>query len=208
MASQTRAGRLTQPIVRLADEQAREEAERRRRVGRGARQRDDRRDQHPAPAPQQVEADEGVDIAAEEEEEEERVGAGGEDAEIEEEEENDEGYDSFIEERSRPDTPEPNPNVVRDADGWKLIAKLGPTASFLSSFPALQEVPDQHVQAWVESVAKVLRRWREATTEEEITLALSWFLFLPQALLRKPARGGRAGRKEVARRFNYLSRGD
>ena len=57
-------------------------------------------------------------------------------------------------------------------------------------------------------MAKVLRRWREATTEEDITLALSWFLFLPQALLRKPARGGRAGRKEVARRFNYLARGD
>ena len=37
---------------------------------------------------------------------------------------------------------------------------------------------------------------------------MSWFLFLPQALLRKPARGGRAGRKEVARRFNYLTRGD
>ena len=147
MASQSRPGRLRQAPARLADEQAeqaRQEAERRRRIRRGAGQQDDARDHHPAPAHQQVQADEGVDVAAEEEEEERDDG--GED-EVEEEE-NDEGYDSFIEERSRPPTPQPNPTVVRDADGWKLIAKLGPTASFLSSFPALQEVPDQHVHPW------------------------------------------------------------
>ena len=205
MASQSSYDRQRQAPLRLADEQAEQArlVEERRRT-RGARQRAP----HPAATVQQGEDDEGVDVAAEMVEEERDDG--GEDAEIEveEEEESDEGYDSFIEERSRPVTPQPNPTVVRDADGWNLIAKLGPTASFLSSFPALQEVPDQHEQAWVEAVAKVLRKWREATSNEEITIALSWFLFLPQALLRKPARGGRAGRKEVARRFNYLARGD
>ena len=144
--------------------------------------------------------DEGVDVAAivpavAGEVEEEDVHVGGED----DLEDNDEGYDSFIEERSRPATPQPDPAVERDADGWNLIAKLGPTASFLSSFPALQEVPCQHEQTWVEAFSKVLRRWWEAATEVEIIIALSWLLFLPQALLRRPSRGGsrqeRGGKK-------------
>ena len=106
----------------------------------------------------QIEDDEGVDVAAVEpavaaEVEEEDVHVGGED---EPEDNDDEGYDSFIEERSRPATPQPDPAVERDADGWNLIAKLGPTASFLSSFPALQEVPCQHEQTWVEAFSKVL----------------------------------------------------
>ena len=74
--------------------------------------------------------------------EEDDVHIGGEDEQ--EDNDDDEGYDSFIEERSRPAIPQPDPDVERDADGWNLIAKLGPTASFLSSFPALQEVPCQH----------------------------------------------------------------
>ena len=47
-----------------------------------------------------------------------------------------------------------------------------------------------------------------AVTEVEIIIALSWLLFLPQSLLRRPTRGGRAGRKEVAKRFNHLAQGD
>ena len=58
MASQTRAGRLSQPTARLADELARREAERRSRTGRAARQQ---RGQQLPVAPQQVEADEGED---------------------------------------------------------------------------------------------------------------------------------------------------
>ena len=53
-----------------------------------------------------------------------------------------------------------------------------------------------------------MRRWRTAGTEEEIVLALSWLLFLPQGLLRRPTRGGRAGRNEVASRFNAVTRQD
>ena len=151
--------------------------------------------------------DEGVDLVAVDPEgaEQDEVGVEGG---REDDAEDDEGYDSFIEERSRPEPPQPNPTVVRDANGWNLIAKLGPTASFLSSFPALLEVPDQHQQAWVDAFSKVLRRWRVAVTEVEIIIALSWLLFLPQSLLRRPTRGGRAGRKEVAKRFNHLAQGD
>ena len=112
MASQSRAGRLRQAPARLADEQAEQamqEAERRRRIRRGVGQQDDARDHHPAPAHQQVQPDEGADVAVEEEEGEERDDGGEEEVE---EEENDEGYDSFIEERSRPPTPQPNPTVV------------------------------------------------------------------------------------------------
>ena len=198
MASQTsRSGRPWRAPVRLADEQAEEaEAARRRRTGEGERGR-----------AQPVGPDEGVDLELD------AVDAEAADIQVEDGDEaevddNDEGYDSFIEDRSRPATPPPNPAAVRDADGWKLVAKLGPTACFLSSFPALQEVPDQHEQAWVDAFAKVMRKWREAATEVDITTVLSWLLFLPQALLRRPTRGGLAGRKEVARRFNYLARGD
>ena len=45
-------------------------------------------------------------------------------------------------------------------------------------------------------------------TEEEKMLALSWFLFLSQGLLRRPTRGGQVGRKEVASRFNAVTRED
>ena len=133
-----------------------------------------------------------------------------EEEEEEDAEDDDEGYDSFVEERSQPDIPEPDPTMARvpDSDGWSLIARLGPLSSFLTCFPVLEEVPEQHHQAWVMALGEVLRRWRAATTEEETTLALSWFLFLAQGLLRRPRRGGRAGRKEVARRFTCITRGD
>ena len=140
--------------------------------------------------------------------EEDDVHIGGEDEQ--EDNDDDEGYDSFIEERSRPQIPQPDPAAQRipDSDGWNLISKLGPLASFLSCFPALQEVPEQHKQAWIGAFSRVLRRWRTAGTEEEIVLALSWLLFLPQGLLRRPTRGGRAGRNEVASRFNAVTRQD
>ena len=204
MASQSsRSQRQRRAPVRLADEQF-EEA-RRRRAAAGGRQRNDTSHPHGSDEGVELEVDAEVEVGDihPEDGEDGEVGGGEDDIE-----ENDEGYDSFIEERSRPGTPEPDPAVQRDADGWNLIAKLGPTASFLSSFPALQEVPDQHEQAWVETFSKVLRKWREANTELDTILALCWFLFLPQALLRRPTRGGRAGRKEVARRFNSVALGD
>ena len=187
--------------MRLADEQHAEEQRRRANGGR-------RRVQ---PVGEQLlmddADDEGVEVAAEDQvavEDADDEGGG------EDEAETDEGYDSFIEDRSRPPIPQPDPDAQRlpDSDGWSLISKLGPHESFLSCFPALKEVPDQHKQAWTGAFSRVIRRWKAATTEEAKVLALSWFLFLPQGLLRRPTRGGRFGRNEVASRFNAVTRED
>ena len=35
-----------------------------------------------------------------------------------------------------------------------------------------------------------------------------WLLFLPQAILRQPKRGGKSGRNLTAQRFNLLVKGD
>ena len=48
----------------------------------------------------------------------------------------------------------------------------------------------------------------EATKEEQKNRALMWIMFLPQALLRKPTQGGKAGRGQVRKRFRCLQRGD
>jgi hypothetical protein len=83
-----------------------------------------------------------------------------------------------------------DPTAARapDTDGWSMISKLGAWNSFLTCFPSLQEVPAQHEEAWAEAAAEVQRRREAATTELETKLALSWWLFLPQALLRRPTR--------------------
>ena len=112
--------------------------------------------------------------------------------------------------RCRPHIPQGDLNATRtpDSDGWSLIAKLGAFESFVTCFSALQEVPEQHEEAWAEAVAEVMRRRERAISDLETRLALCWMLFLPQALLRRPSRGGRAGRQQVAKRFACLSRGD
>ena len=201
MATQRRSQRDTRAPERLAETQERPDVDRRRRANRG------RRREQPVGEQLLIDDDEGVDVAADDPvavEEGDDEGGG------EDEAETDEGYDSFIEDRSRPPIPQPDPNAQRipDSDGWSLIAKLGPLESFLSCFPALQEVPDQHKQAWTGAFSRVMRRWKAANTEEKKVLALSWFLFLSQGLLRRPTRGGRAGRKEVAARFNAVTRED
>ena len=110
MASQTiRSGRQRRAPVFFADEQF-EEA-RRRRTGERGRQRIN--------TSQPLGPDEGIELEVDaeveagdiqlEEGDDAKVGGGEDDIE-----ENDEGYDSFIEERSRPATPEPDPAVQRD----------------------------------------------------------------------------------------------
>ena len=112
--------------------------------------------------------------------------------------------------RCRPHIPQGDLNATRtpDSDGWCLIAKLGAYESFLTCFSALQEVPEQHEEAFAEAAAEVLRRKDRAISDLETRLALSWWLFLPKALLRRPTRGGRNGRQQVAKRFACMSRGD
>ena len=49
--------------------------------------------------------------------------------------------------------------------------RLGATESFLSGFPDLKDVPEQHHQGWVEIFASVMREWIVATTEDETNMA-------------------------------------
>ena len=80
-------------------------------------------------------------------------------------------------------------------DGWLAILGLGAERSFYCGARLLQEVPHQHLSAHARGWAAVLRRWDNATTEEEKMVALLWLGFLPQCLQRTPFRGGRPGRK-------------
>ena len=50
-----------------------------------------------------------------------------------------------------------------------------------------------------------MRRGEGEVTEEQKDQALMWMMFLPQALLRRPSRGKRAGRGQVN---NRLQQGD
>ena len=87
--------------------------------------------------------------------------------------------------RANPELPLPR-FVADEEEGWKFIDRLGAEASFLCSFPLLQEIPDQHKSQWANAVGNVLHRWQEASTDEDSTRALLWLGFLPQALQRKP----------------------
>ena len=93
-------------------------------------------------------------------------------------------------------------------DGWWSILDLGAQRSFYCRARLLQEVPHQHMSAHARGWAVVISRWENATTKEERDVALMWLGFLPQCLQRTPPRGGRAGRKVVAKRYRLLSEGD
>ena len=100
------------------------------------------------------------------------------------------------------------PPPSAEAPGWAAIDSSGAWDYFLCKFPMLQEVPEQHKGAWAAAWGEVLARWEGAETEQETNRALMWLGFLPQALLRKPTRGGRAGRREVAKRFLCINQGE
>ena len=68
----------------------------------------------------------------------------------------------------------------------------------------LEEVPEQHKGAWCIAWSTSLRRWREAASEYDKETALLWILFWAQCLQRKPSRGGRQGRVEIANRYNCV----
>ena len=95
-----------------------------------------------------------------------------------------------------------------DSDGFELIDRLGAQECILATQGSLEEVPFQHQAGWRAAFVAVIRRWSEAVSEEEEERALKWLLFLPQALLRNPRRGGKRGRNAVASRFSALSAGD
>ena len=116
-----------------------------------------------------------------------------------------EGEQEEIGTRIRPIIPESDPEAGRepDTDGWNAIGRVGAWRSMLNEFRMIEEVPEQHKRVWVWGFSEVLKRM-----EEDEERALMWFCFLPQALLRKAGRGGKAGRGQVARRFNTLAKED
>ena len=53
-----------------------------------------------------------------------------------------------------------------------------------------------------------LTRWSDAQSEQDKTTALLWMGFWAQGLQRKPHRGGRQGRTEVAFRYSCVQEGN
>ena len=103
----------------------------------------------------------------------------------------------------------PPPMVLAEgATSWECINKLGGWDAFLVEFPMLEEIPEQHKGAWASAWSESLRRWRDAGTEQEKQTALLWMSFWSQGLQRKPTRGGKQGRVEVASRYNCVLEGD
>ena len=89
----------------------------------------------------------------------------------------------------------------REDQGRKAILRLGAKAAFLVQFTMLQDVDDQNKGVWCKAVCEVLKLWRAAECQEDRDCALMWFGFLPQCLQRKPSRGGKVGRAQVAYRY-------
>ena len=107
----------------------------------------------------------------------------------------------------------PGPSVgplPDDGDGWNRIDLLGVWECGLSTFRALEEVPSSFREKWAKVMSTILSRLQQATTLEEETRALKWFLIAPQALLREPKRGGKKGQifSALNARFDCISRGD
>ena len=72
----------------------------------------------------------------------------------------------------------------------------------------LDEIPEQHKGAWCTAWKESLTKWKEASSESEAETALMWMGFWAQGLQRKPSRGGRQGRVEVASRYDCVVQGD
>ena len=111
--------------------------------------------------------------------------------------------------RFDPDVPGPLAQARQDDDGWAEIDKLGAWDCALSPFPAIEEIPAQHREAWFLAMEKVHRKiWEAQDVGEDLDRALKWWFFLPQALCRRAQRGGRAGVGQIKKRFNCIVKGD
>ena len=95
--------------------------------------------------------------------------------------------------------------IVGEVSGWNKIDSLDAWDCFLSCFDPLDDVPSQHIATWVECWDIILTEINEAERDSlDMEKDLKWFLLLPQALIRRPRRGGEAGRIAVAQQFNAL----
>ena len=119
----------------------------------------------------------------------------------------DERAPTDLSERALPLVPEPSfaPSANPDPSGWDSIDRVGGWNALLTEFTTMEEIPQQHKQAWTWAWSEVLHRVMSAQEGKELDRALMWLCFLPQALLRQSKRGGRQGRGEVAMRFNAVS---
>ena len=108
-----------------------------------------------------------------------------------------------LQERERPVVP-PAEDQGPATQGWESIRRLGGWKAFLVECPMLEEISEQHKGAWCTAWSESLRRWKESTTEHPRETAMLWMSFWAQGLQRKPSRGGRQGRVEVASRYNCV----
>ena len=91
------------------------------------------------------------------------------------------------------------------ADGFEYIDQLSAMECVLSPFQAMDEVPKQHREVFARAMEKILTRvWENQEDGEELDRALKWWFFIPQSLLRKAVRGGRAGMGLVKKRFDCI----
>ena len=103
----------------------------------------------------------------------------------------------------RPEVPPAEP-LGPSTQGWESIRRLGGWQAFLVNCPMLEEVYEQHKGAWCSAWSTSLRKWKEATSTHDKDTALMWISFWAQGLQRKPSRGGRQGRVELASRYNCV----
>ena len=112
-----------------------------------------------------------------------------------------------LNDRVRPQVPAPEA-PGQFARGWESIRRLGGWQAFLVDCPMLEEVYEQHKGAWCTAWSESLRKWKDASSDHDRDTALMWLSFWAQGLQRKPSRGGRQGRVELASRYNCVIEGD
>ena len=108
--------------------------------------------------------------------------------------------------RISPDIPPPRLPPAGDSNiEWAQIDRIGDWKAIISPFGAIDQIPAQHKAVWAWAWGAILVKVQSAVSDLDLDRALMWFLFLPQALCRKPRRGGVQGRGFINKRFNALA---
>ena len=92
-------------------------------------------------------------------------------------------------------------------NGFEAIDAISLHSCIMSLFDHLENLPDEHLDAWALAISDVLRAWRDAPDASCKERMLTWLLVLHDVLLRLPPRGGRRGRGAVAHRFSCWASG-
>ena len=82
--------------------------------------------------------------------------------------------------RASPEVPEPclDPGQDPDPSGWATIDRVGAWNALLTVFTTMEEVPQQHKQAWTWAWSEVITRVQNAQEGRELDRALMWLCFL------------------------------